>query len=160
MNIVIFGSDNSGKTTLAKVLDSFVGGYIHSPGPLPTVDLQKRFIIDNLDKNPVNIFDRFPIIEESVCRTILRGVNNFSDESVFISDTLDKIDLFIYCSPGINSIINWGDREQMSGIKENINELVKGYESIYNYLIENNYNCVKYDYNINGRFIKYEEVDN
>jgi len=160
LNIVIFGCDNSGKTTLAKTIDSFIGGYIHSPGPLKDVEQQKKFIDNNIDLNTVNIFDRFPIIEESVCGEVLRNHNNFENEKEYVNNILDKIDLFIYCFPGINSITGWGDREQMTGIKENVMDLVSGYDKFYNFLKDTGRPVVLYDYNKSGSLIKFDEVDN
>lgn len=160
MNIVVFGCDNSGKTTLSKVLDSFIGGYVHSPGPLPTVELQKQFIDDNLNKSIVNIFDRFPIIEESVCGKILRNHNNFENENEYIEKVFKEIDLFIYCFPGLESVGSWGTREQMEGIKENIVDLINGYSDFYDFLKDNGYPVVLYNYNESGKLIKFEEVDN
>ena len=160
MNIVVFGCDNSGKTILSKTIDSFIGGYVHSPGPLYDVDSQKKFIDDNIDKSVVNIFDRFPIIEETVCGTVLRNHNNFKHEDEYISKTLKKIDLFIYCFPGIDSVVNWGEREQMDGIKENILKLIDGYSSFYEFLKNNGYPVVLYDYNKSGKLINFKEVSN
>lgn len=162
MNIVVFGCDNSGKTTLAKVLDSILGiGYIHSPGPLKDVEDMKRFIESNLDNNTVNIFDRLPIIEENTCGVVLRGKNLFGSlDNDYTAEVFNRINLFIYCRPGYESVSNWGDREQMAGIKENIDKLIESYDDVYDYLYENGYPVLKYDYNTNGRFIKYEEVEN
>ena len=162
MNIVIFGCDNSGKTTLSKVLDSiFGGGYVHSPGPLESVEAMKDFISYNIDKNDVNIFDRFPIIEESTCGIVLRNRNLFDSlDSDYVLNVFNKIDLFIYCRPDKDSINKWGERDQMEGIKENINQLIEAYDSLYRWLCSKHYKVLVYDYNINGKFIKYEEVEN
>ena len=160
MNIVVFGCDNSGKTTLSLLLDSILGGYVHSPGPLPTAEKQKEFIAKNLDRNKINIFDRFPIIEERVCGIVLRNKNNFDNDLEYVEKTFSQIDLFIYCDPGYSSVTNWGTREQMDGIKDNIQSLIEGYKKVYDYLLEKGYTVIKYNYNENGKFIKYEEIDN
>ena len=160
MNIVIFGCDNSGKTTLGKVLDDFLGGYIHSPGPLDNIEDMKEFIESNLDKSTVNIFDRFPPIEEYACGTVLRNENKFEDEYEYVREIFDKIDLFIYCCPDLGFVCNWGSRDQMDGIKENIDKLREKYDDIYLSLLIAGKPIVKYDYNKQGRYIKYQEVDN
>ena len=57
------------------------------------------------------------------------------------------MDLFIYCNPDINLIVNWGDREQMHGVKENVQMLKTSYDKYYDYLISSGYNVVCYDWN-------------
>lgn len=158
INIVIFGCDNSGKTTLAKALCSEIEGsrYVRSLGPNKTFDEQIKFMVDNLDVDKVNIFDRFPCIEENVCGNVLRGSDNFSglDTSTF----LDKVDLFIFCYPGLKSVLNWGNREQLDGVKENVVGLINGYNKYVYKLIQNGYRVEEYNYNtLNfiGEWVKY-----
>lgn len=160
MNIVVFGCDNSGKTTVSKLFDSILGGYVHSPGPLKDIESMKKFIEDNINKNPINIFDRFPIIEEYACGNVLRNNNLFSNEVEYSINTFDKIDLFIYCCPPIDIVTNWGDREQMEGIKDNVVGLREKYQEVYDFLKEHHYTVIKYDYTINGKYINYKEIDN
>lgn len=140
-NIVIFGCDNSGKTTLSSNIVEYLNKngidveYQHSLGPNVTIEQQKEFMENNLAKDVVTVFDRFPFIEEGVCGTILRGVNAFDtgDEEIdtqYEKELLGKVDLFILCYPGLFEVINWGEREQMFGIKENIVNLIKGYNMV------------------------------
>lgn len=147
INIVIFGCDNSGKTTLAKALCSEFedSRYVRSLGPNKTFNEQIKFMLDNLDVDRVNIFDRFPCIEENVCGNVLRGVDNFS--GLDISIILDKVDLFIFCYPGLKSVLNWGDREQLIGVKENVVGLINGYNKYAYKLIQNGYRVEEYNYN-------------
>ena len=147
INIVIFGCDNSGKTTLAKALCSVIedSRYVMSLGPNKTLDEQIKFMTENLDVTRVNVFDRFPYIEENVCGNVLRGVDNFSglDTSTF----LDKVDLFIFCYPGLKSVLNWGDREQLDGVKKNVVGLINGYNKYAYKLIQNKCRVEEYNYN-------------
>lgn len=124
--IVIFGTDNSGKTTLANnIMEKFPGfRVIKSLGPA-TLEQQISYMDKNLSSEENLIFDRFPIIEEFTCGKVLRNKNNF--EGMDIKLFLDKVDLFIYCNPGLNNIQNWGSREQMDGIKFNIVKLYEAY---------------------------------
>lgn len=144
--IVLFGTDNSGKTTLGKALAKELGGtYFPSLGPAP-LEAQVRFLNENLNRPGVLIFDRFPIIEENVCGTVFRDKDNF--EHVPCDQYLNSIDLFVFCNPGIESILNWGEREQMSGVKENISILYGGYSEWFKRLKEAGMNVVEYNWRI------------
>ena len=146
--IIVFGVDNSGKTTLAKAISGCFGfSYAHSLGPVP-IDKMLIFMDENLNNDVDIVFDRFPIIEEFTCGEVIRGFNKFSNCPVKeIEGYLNKVDLFIYCNPDINLIVNWGDREQMHGVKENVQMLKTSYDKYYDYLISSGYNVVCYDWN-------------
>ena len=138
INIVVFGCDNSGKTTLCNSLKRYVCDLrdllasevevVKSLGPA-NYEMQKEFMDKMLSEDKSHIFDRFPIIEEMTCGPVLRGKNNFENYVDEADYFLNKIDLFIYCKPSLDSILNWGTREQMSGIKENIMPLIDAYDS-------------------------------
>lgn len=146
INVVIFGCDNSGKTTLANKIVEFINNsiYVRSLGPNKTVEEQIKFMVENLNVNRVNIFDRFPCIEENVCGNVLRGKNNF--DGLDTSAILNKVDLFIFCYPGLLNVLNWGSRDQLSGVKENVVELINGYTKYAKYLIDKGYNVLEYNY--------------
>lgn len=156
-NIVIFGCDNSGKTTLAKTLELELNGkgfnaeYKHSLGPNATKEEQMNFMTSNMEKDCITIFDRFPFIEEGVCGKILRNKSIYeTDDKEYdraIEERLLKdVDLFIMCYPGIFNVVNWGDREQMYGIKENIVSLIRGYNMLAINLKNLGYNIIEYNY--------------
>lgn len=130
INIVIIGGDNSGKTTLANNLNNRFKNsrVIHSPGKDLTSDEMVEFMEKSTSECGINIFDRFPLIEESINGPILRGVNKLDDVSNDVKkEILNKIDIWILCFPGFEKILNWGNREQMDGIKENCVELYSKY---------------------------------
>lgn len=156
-NIVILGCDNSGKTTLSNQLVEYLKlnnyrvEYKHSLGPNVTIEQQKQFMEDNLSNSCVTIFDRFPFIEEGVCGTILRGFNAFDsgdeeEDEKYEKELLSKVDLFILCYPGLFEVIDWGEREQMFGVKENIVNLIKGYNMVAVNLKNLGYNIKEYNY--------------
>lgn len=141
-NIVIYGCDNSGKTTLAKnlvhnLMEAFVGSevdfsYIHSLGPVSAGE-QISFMYRETKREPgvkVRVFDRFPLIEERICGMALRGRDLFVNEHQLRAMMFGKIDLLIFCDPGDEAILNWGDREQMAGVKENAMEMYQGYKRL------------------------------
>lgn len=159
MNIVVFGCDNTGKSTLCSDLVKIfnANGYIcdttHSPGPKPIEELVE-FIENNLlskDSKEIRIFDRFPIIEEAVYGKLLRGGSRFNDEE-YNKQTLGRIDAFIYCFPERESILNWGAREQMDGVKENAEDIIDEYTNVFNKIIKINNKVIIYDYNKNTAF--------
>lgn len=125
--IVVYGCDNSGKTTACQNLEEILleRGYrakvIHSPGPVSAVEMVK-FMAENTRNDPdidIRILDRFPAIEEPVYGPLIRGENKLKDFKNLCMLFMDQVDRFIYCDPGISSVENWGDREQMDGVKEN-----------------------------------------
>ena len=163
-NIVVFGCDNSGKTTLSnslkELLDIKLKGmadveYKHSLGPKITLEQQKEFMETNLNKDCITIFDRFPIIEEAVCGKVLRGVNiyntgNIEKDFEYLKNIFDKVDLFILCFPGLLQVVNWGEREQMEGVKENVMDLINEYFKIAITIKEMGYNVIEYNFNTNN----------
>ena len=145
MKVVIFGCDNTGKSTLGKYLaEYFEGKCVHSPGVVP-LEQMKEFMETNLNSDEVIFFDRFPIIEEKVYGPLLRGDNQFKEDE-YNKSLLDKVDLFIYCNPKFFSILNWGTRDQYPGIKENVLEIIKQYNLMAFSLRYKGYNVVEYNY--------------
>ena len=144
--IVLFGTDNSGKTTLGKSLAKDLAG-VYLP-PLGPVSLwsQMSYINTHLEVSGLMIFDRFPVIEEEVCGKVFRGRSNF--ENVPYDHFLNSIDLFVFCNPGLESILNWGEREQMNGVKENIISLYAGYSEWFKKLKDSGKNVMEYNWRI------------
>ena len=144
--IVLFGADNSGKSTLGVDLAYDLGGvYLPSPGPKPLSE-QIEQMEGNLSKECPGVFDRFPVIEEEVCGPIFRGVSNFHD--LDYKKYLSPVDLFVFCNPGLQAILNWGDRKQMAGVKENIIALYTGYCEWFKRLKEEGYKVVEYNWRL------------
>lgn len=141
-NVILFGCDNSGKTTLATelrdlFLDRGINSYItKSLGPVSAVE-QVTFMAmklfppeESTESIEVQIFDRFPLIEERVCGEILRKENRLKKYEEFGRYCLSQINFLVLCDPGIDSILNWGSREQMVGVKENATKLWEEYKKI------------------------------
>lgn len=154
MNIVIFGCDNTGKTTLGESLASKLDyTYVHSLGPAVSQDDMCNFMESFTETGNV-IFDRFPIIEEEVYGNLLRGKNRFGniDTDKYCRKMLDKIDLFIYCYPGLFTTLNWGERDQMDGVKERSLDIISHYNKLAVKLKTLGYNVKEYNF-------KCDEVD-
>lgn len=157
-NIVIFGCDNSGKSTLVNNLLYYIENElniecssIHSPGPVSIEDMKKFMETNLIDKtenpNKIKIFDRFPIIEEAVYGPILRNKNRFDDLD-YNKTLLDKVDLFILCDPGPFNIMKWDNREQYPGVKENAFEIILEYYRIAYSLMQEGYKVKTYNYHL------------
>ena len=152
-NIVVFGCDNSGKSTLCSQLVSllnedvdFTADTRHTPGPV-TVEEMIDYMNDSLvpkGSRHTRIFDRFPVIEEMVYGPLLRGYNKFT--GLDIDQYLDKVDLFIYCNPGLFTILNWGEREQYPGIKDNALTIISMYNEIAVALRKMGYKVKEYNF--------------
>ena len=143
------------KTTLCNQLTELLdGNYVHSLGPVSIAEM-KAFMENETEKNGINLFDRFPILEEYVYGPLLRGKNRFIDED-YNKTILDRIDLFIYCYPGLMAVTNWGDRAQMDGVKENVVEVINRYNHLVLKLQSMGYNVKEYNY----RCDKFEDLVN
>lgn len=129
MNIVVYGCDNSGKTSLANhIVEKFNFEYVRSKGG-PKMGTQEvlQYLDQNLNSASDKVFDRFSIIEEYTNGLVLRDRDRFQDEFIDKERFLDRVDLFIYACPDMATVKNFGDREQMDGIIENIDRLREMY---------------------------------
>ena len=125
MNIVVYGCDNSGKTSLANhISDKFKFEYVRSKGG-PKMDLIEvlKYIHQNLCEPYDKVFDRFTPIEEFANGLALRNENRIATSFIDTSDFFSQVDLFIYARPDMDTVKNFGEREQMDGIISNIDKL-------------------------------------
>ncbi len=151
LKIVVFGCDNSGKTTLCNDIKRYYNQFeiAKSIGANKTAKEYIDFMETNLNSKQNIIFDRFPLIEECVCGTVLRGKNLFEDVMNGFEgrSLLSLVDLFVFCYPGLFCVTNWGDREQMEGVKENVLGLIDGYNVFAYWLNDNGFRICEYNYN-------------
>ena len=154
-NIVVFGCDNTGKTTLAKYLVEKINKenpdalaiYKKSLGPNKTKNEQINFMGSVTSFKNLVVFDRYPIVEEMTSGIVLRGKNNFKNSSKeLMAYYLKKIDCYIFCYPGLFEIVNWEDREQLDGVKENVLDLINQYNRFAFALKECGFNVIEYNY--------------
>ena len=157
--IVIIGMDNTGKTTLVKDLIKLLNvNYIKSPGPNFTKEEMLNEIHRELKEPDLVIIERFSIIEEIIYGKILRNNPKFDfNDLIQINNIYHPI--FIYCRPSKNDVLKFGDRDQMSGVIENAKQLLEGFDNLYNDMIKNDFDIIRYDYNISSpeeMVLKYE----
>ena len=156
MKIIILGMDNTGKTTLAlqlsKELDLPV---IKSCGPKVSKNQMDNFILENILSQEDAIYERFVFFEEMVYGSILRGKSNYSFKDSLFKNILNSDAIIIYCRPHKRNIKQWNNREQMEGVIDNSDKLIKRYDKVirkaekhglkvirYNYIVENVQNVI------------------
>lgn len=157
--IVVYGCDNTGKTTLCKNLSKIFNSseglsgrtlWVKSLGPGKTLSEYINFMIGFLNSHDNIIFERYPLFEESIYGNLLRGRNVFEDlkENDKYDELLTGVDVFIHCFPGFDSLLNFGQREQMGGVKENVMQIVTEFKRLTNFLKENDFPVIEYNYNL------------
>lgn len=147
--IIVAGFDNTGKTSLTKRLsDTLETPVINSLGPNASLQEQLLFMTEplfDLQGGEVRLHERYPILEELVYGPPLRGHSNFTEVDL---STLMKVvyPLIIYTRPPKSHIFNWGDREQMPGVKEQAENLLARWDRLMATLAEEGYKVFTYDY--------------
>lgn len=149
MNILILGMDNTGKTTLSKeLLENLKNDFklLNSKGPNQTKEEMENFIKNNLKKDENLIFDRFCFFEEMVYGKILRGKSKFNYKDKIFKFIIENDPIIVYCRPNKKIINNWQNREQMDGVIDNSNQLLKQYDKVIKKAKKYNLRVIKYDY--------------
>ena len=145
LKIIVVGMDNTGKTTLVNQLSEyFECESIKSLGPGYTrqemIDEVKR----KLELPGVKILERFSILEECVYGKVLRNNQKFTlDDMDWIRD-YDFV--IIYCRPDDDVIYNFGDREQMVGVIEEKDKLVKEFDDLMVEVARRGFVVIPYDW--------------
>jgi thymidylate kinase len=166
--IIVEGPDGAGKTTLIRNLREESKRYFwvaSSSGP--PKDLEEiRDVLRWVDKAaelqiPV-IFDRFPLISESVYGPVLRGkclLDEMGDsEHISVTALLRKINRVVYCRPSLEVIrknVIEGTTPQLLGVLENLKDIVERYDKLMD-ILEDEIQVYHYDYRIEATPI--EEV--
>lgn len=137
MMIVVEGMDNTGKTTLVSQLrEKYLFPVLVSSRYYETENRTEKWVrwiykMMELSRDEHIIFDRFPLISEHVYGPILRGKNVLAEHPAW-PDLLGKFGglepLIIYCRPPMEHVLNWRERPQMGGVKEQSEKLLKAYD--------------------------------
>lgn len=145
LKIIVVGMDNTGKTTLVNQLSEyFECESIKSLGPgysrQEMIDEVKR----KLELPGIKILERFSILEECVYGKVLRNNQKFTlDDMDWIRD-YDFV--IIYCRPDDDVIYNFGDREQMVGVIEEKDKLVKEFDDLMIEVARRGFVVIPYDW--------------
>lgn len=153
--VVVEGMDNTGKTTLGKALsDYFSVLLIRSLGHQKNLVIWVDWILEQLRAQqyeagrPGVIYDRWPTISESVYGPELRGTYAFQNLT-WLDEAFWRLNpVVIYCRPPKAKILQFGKREQMTGVKKNAAELIRHYDGWYNFHQANypGHTIIRHDY--------------
>lgn len=144
MKIIVVGMDNSGKTTLCEDLaNKLKATHVKPMGPGQSKEAMLHNIQYHMARNENTVFERFSIFEELIYGRILRGKSKFDFQDVNLIRKYKPI--IIYCRPSDEVIFNFGDRDQMTGVIEQKEKLLKAWDSfIYDAL--SGFKIIKYDW--------------
>lgn len=146
--IIIIGMDNTGKTTLSETLSKELNlKLIKSTGPKVTKSFMVSNMLENLESSEDLIFERYNLFEEIIYGNILRGESKFSLEDYIYNETIKHKPLIIYCRPSKEKIFDFGSRDQMEGVIEEKEKLLKAWDELY-LKIQEKIEIYRYDFDI------------
>ena len=145
LKIIVVGMDNTGKTTLVNQLSEyFKCESIKSLGPGYSRQEMIEEVKRKLELPGIKILERFSILEECVYGKVLRNNQKFTlDDMDWIRD-YDFV--IIYCRPDDDVIYNFGDREQMVGVIEEKDKLVKEFDDLMVEVARRGFVVIPYDW--------------
>jgi len=148
--IIVEGPDNSGKTTLARKLSADLQlVYVNNRSrPKNFKDLDYDcFHLTNLAMTVPTVFDRWGPISEPIYGPIIRKTEKMTrDELTQLHRYAEQAKpIVIYCRPSMNRLLDFGDIEQMPGVKENATRLVEAYDKELKFVGKYLTTCI-YDY--------------
>ena len=153
--IIVLGFDNTGKSTLSHTIaKDFDRKVINSLGPVPK-SKQVEFMNKSIENE--GLHERFPFFEELVYGPILRGESNFSFYDPIALKLKLKEPIIIYCRPPRDTILNWGQREQMDGVIEGSVALLNAWDELMFQLIVDDWNVLPYDWTKDGAYNELKE---
>lgn len=130
MNIIVLGMDNTGKTTLSKMLSKELNyKIIESKGLYLNKEEIINYLLENINKDN-NIFERFSLFDEMIYGKVLRNYSKFEINGDFYKKIKDKKPIIIYCRPKNKDILNWQNREQMKGVIDNSLKLIEEFDKL------------------------------
>ena len=150
--IVCEGMDNTGKSTLAKLLAEDLGFPLQVSIPaykdvVKSIAQVHDAVLKDIHGEQV-IYDRFPLISEYIYGPIIRGESSFPVINPQLTHFLACRPIIIYTRVPIEIIEEWGDREQMDGVKEHAYQIFELYEEMMEALGEVT-SVITYDYRLN-----------
>jgi hypothetical protein len=150
--IIVEGMDNTGKSTLVKMLAEDLKKLEarHSPSHLRgTVELIQWMNVELTKRSSHNyIYDRFPPISEEVYGPILRG------QSIFKLPPNNWVPyevLLIYCRPDTEVILHF-TTDQIGGVIDHAKELITQYDKVIGELEKRVWGVFIYDYTKPGSY--------
>lgn len=146
MKIIILGMDNTGKSTLTEQLSNKLNMLVWtSEGPNLSKKEMENLIKMKLTTNRDYIFERFSFFDELVYGKILRNKSKFKFTDNIYKLIKESNPVIIYCRPPRQIIKNWQQREQMTGVIEKADELIKRFDKVIK-IAGKQLKIIKYDY--------------
>jgi hypothetical protein len=164
MLVILEGMDNSGKSTLAMKLHEALDFPIIKPPSYNKVYKQGEKAQDacflwneNILKETKRgnhpcysyIFDRHQLISTPVYEPVLFKRNTLVMHPWFgrlVYQFAENAPLIVYCRPPAEVILNFGDREQMKGVREEGIALLERYDIVIDQLKRAGFDVIEYDY--------------
>jgi len=147
MKIIVLGMDNTGKTTLCQQLSEQLNTVIiKSPGPNLTQLEMDANIWANMTNTHNLILERFCFFEEMVYGKILRGKSKYNFRSKPFEYIKEANPVIVYCRPSKSVIKNWKEREQMEGVIDNSDKLLKQFDKVIKKAQKHGLKVIKYNY--------------
>ena len=139
--------DNTGKTTLCGQLSKELNiKIINSGGPgLSKLEMEAN-IYASMTHSMDLILERFCFFEEMVYGHVLRNESKFNFKSDVFKYIKEANPIIIYCRPSKKTMKKWNNREQMEGVIDNSDELLKRYDFIIKKARLHGLRVIKYDY--------------
>lgn len=155
--VIVEGSDNSGKTTLARSLaEDLSMPYQHSRGPWQT----RRDLLESIEDihttneaNDYFVQDRYGLISEMIYQPILRPDNPMVDPSYLPEKALwqyvAKNEFVVICLPPREEVLSRGTvDEQPLVVQQNLSLIWSGYQLLVNTLKTQDIRLFVYDWTI------------
>lgn len=127
MIIVLEGIDNAGKSTLAKYIAHRIHWQVYpSEGPPKyrgemNIRIHRYALLDNV------IFDRHPVVSQSIYRSIRTGADAAGMDPSLVEDFYNRDPLFIYCDPGSRGMIGHTHNDGID-TEEHLEQVIEGYD--------------------------------
>lgn len=152
--LILTGMDNSGKTTLAEHLSQEFGRpVVKSIGPQATAHEKDVWFLDQMIREKVFpdsvIFDRFLPFEEMVYGNVLRGGSQYTLGDFYMKQLKELSPTIIYTRPDSGTIFNFGERDQMAGVIEQKEKLLRAWDDLMWSLMARGWDVRIHDYTVN-----------
>lgn len=149
--LILTGMDNSGKTTLANTLSQLLERpIIKSLGPNHPKDEKDLWLLDQMAREKAFpdsvIFDRFLPFEEMVYGKVLRGNPLYSLRDFYLRSLKELNPTIVYTRPSSEVIFNWDGRDQMEGVIEQKEKLLRAWDDLMWSLASQGWEIMVYDY--------------
>jgi thymidylate kinase len=135
MIIVVEGTDNAGKTTLAlSIAKQMKAIYVKSENIPPKNEYlnQYSFILTAASEygNGIVISDRHHAVSEPIYGPLVRGASSIDVQQAEFQ--LRSIEVFIFCRPPNERITKtMNERKQMAGVDRNIDKIIERYDKFF-----------------------------